>query len=352
MVIVAGQSKRDISVDSLRGLAVILMVAGHVIGSTGDAGMQVADDSAWRWFYRMLEDVRMPLFTVLSGYVYAMRPLRQASGYGKMLKGKARRLLTPLLVVGTIFYLSQALIPGTNHAPPVSEIWRVYVYGYGHFWFLLALFLIFMLVPALDAVQALQTPLKWAAVLSVAVLAFVLIPNPGGPDLFAVFGALRLLPFFILGYGLNLHRGALRQRGLFMAAIMIATTGLYLKVGLIEHQVDESSVWSKVVAISAGISVLFVALWFKSHFQIPWLAWLGQCSFGIYLLHVFGTAAARMLLGRLGWDSPGVMFTASLIAGVAVPVAFELLFGRYRVVSWGILGQKPRKSVLLMAGAK
>lgn len=343
MVIVAKRTKRDISIDTMRGLAVVLMVAGHVIGSTGDAGMRVADDSAWRWFYLMLEDIRMPLFTVLSGYVYAMRPLQQASGYGKMLKGKARRLLVPLLVVGTVFYLSQAFLPGTNHAPPASEIWRVYVFGYGHFWFLMALFLIFMLTPALDAVHALGTPFKWMVVLSAAILAFVLIPTPEGPDLFAAFGALRLLPFFLLGYGLNVHRAALRRQGLLIAAVVVAVVCLYLKVGLVEQLPGESSIWSRTVAVGVGMSVLFAALWFKNHFQIHWLAWLGQCSFGIYLLHVFGTAAARMLLSRLDWENSGLVFTASLVAGVIVPVVFELLFGRYRVVSWGVLGQKPRK---------
>lgn len=265
------------------------------------------------------------------------------SGYGNMLKGKARRLLVPLLVVGTIFYLTQSFLPGTNHAPPAHEIWRVYIFGYGHFWFLLALFLIFMLTPALDAAGALQTLPRWSAVLSASILAFIFIPQPVGPDPLAVFGALRLLPFFILGYGLNLHREALRQTGLLILAILFAGIALYLKVGLVGQHLEESTIGSRTIAVGVGISVLFSVLWIKNLFQIPWLAWLGQCSFGIYLLHVFGSAAARMVLGRFGWDNPGVVFVVSLIAGVLIPVAFELLFGRYRPVSWGVLGQKPQK---------
>lgn len=37
--------------------------------------MQVADRSAWRLFYLALKDIRMPLFTGISGFVYAMRPI-------------------------------------------------------------------------------------------------------------------------------------------------------------------------------------------------------------------------------------------------------------------------------------
>lgn len=349
MVSVPGNVKRDISVDSLRGLAVILMVAGHVVGSTGDAGMRVADESAWRWFYLMLEDIRMPLFTVLSGFVYAMRPLRQSSGYGKMLKGKARRLLVPLLVVGTFFYLSQVVLPGTNHAPPLSEIWRVYLYGYGHFWFLLALWFIFMLVPLLDVMGALRTPLRWVVVLLAASAAFVLIPHPSGADLLASFGALRLLPFFLLGYGLKIHAAALHQKVLLGAAILVGGIGVIMKISILNGDSDASSVGSKTVAIVIGMCVLFTVLFFKAGFQIKWLAWLGQCSFGIYLLHVFGTAGARIVLTRIGLEHSGVVFAVSLIAGVVVPVVFELLLGHYRVVSWGVLGQKPRARNTVLA---
>jgi peptidoglycan/LPS O-acetylase OafA/YrhL len=67
--------QKDSAIQSLRGLAVILMVCGHVIGSTRANGMQVADRSAWRLFYLALKDLRMPIFTVISGFVYAMRPI-------------------------------------------------------------------------------------------------------------------------------------------------------------------------------------------------------------------------------------------------------------------------------------
>lgn len=67
--------RRDVPIDSLRGVAILLMVAGHVIGADESLGMGVGPHSGWRFGYDLLVDLRMPLFTALSGLVYGLRPL-------------------------------------------------------------------------------------------------------------------------------------------------------------------------------------------------------------------------------------------------------------------------------------
>ncbi|WPU97154.1 acyltransferase family protein [Mucilaginibacter sabulilitoris] len=95
--------------ETLRGLAIILMVLGHVIGGTSRDGLQVADDSIWRFSYYALQYIRMPLFTVISGFVYAYKPVSRFTTNSKFIAGKINRLLIPLVVVATLFYLLQYL---------------------------------------------------------------------------------------------------------------------------------------------------------------------------------------------------------------------------------------------------
>ena len=64
--------EKDLRIETMRGLALFLMVAGHVIGSSSDLGMKVPDDSVLRYLYESLVYIRMPLFTAISGYVYAL----------------------------------------------------------------------------------------------------------------------------------------------------------------------------------------------------------------------------------------------------------------------------------------
>src|SRR4051794_33396628 len=135
--------RKDRGVQSLRGVAVLLMVAGHVIGSSGEDGLTVGDDSWWRVSYLAPEGPRMPVLAVLSGFVYAYRPTRGAEDARRLLRGKVRRLLIPYLTVGIAFVLVQMVTPGTNYQAGPAELPGDFLMGVAHLWFLQAIFLIF-----------------------------------------------------------------------------------------------------------------------------------------------------------------------------------------------------------------
>src|SRR5688500_6001125 len=67
--------RRDIPIETMRGIACVLLVAFHVIGDSATAGIHVADDSGFRYFANSFQYVRMPLFSFISGVVYAWRPV-------------------------------------------------------------------------------------------------------------------------------------------------------------------------------------------------------------------------------------------------------------------------------------
>lgn len=126
------------------------MVAGHVIGADPTSGLEATEHTSWRYLYRALEDVRMPLFTIISGYVYALRPVRGAPGLPG--RGKCRRLVIPIRrrQYGEIVAIDQLC-------------------------FLQAIFLIFVVVGVLDASKIvldaskmLSSPRGWRGALSVA----------------------------------------------------------------------------------------------------------------------------------------------------------------------------------------
>ena len=158
---------RKFEIDTLRGLACLMLVAYHVVGYSANSGLRLESG-----FLRDLNDLlsyfRMPLFTVLSGYVYALRPFNSnALGF---VQGKARRLLLPMLFVGTLFAITQSLVPGANDT--VDNWWLLHIIPYGHYWFVESLFLIFMLIMALEYFQLLRTPLQVIAVFALAALAY------------------------------------------------------------------------------------------------------------------------------------------------------------------------------------
>ena len=136
---------KQIQIETLRGLACFLLVAFHVVGDTANSGLKI-EEGVFREINDFLALIRMPLFTFLSGWVYALRPF---SGNGlAFLKSKVRRLILPMLVVGTVFAVLQSQIPGANSK--TVDWTELHLIPVAHYWFLESIFTIFLFVMLLE----------------------------------------------------------------------------------------------------------------------------------------------------------------------------------------------------------
>ncbi|MEZ6187399.1 MAG: acyltransferase [Planctomycetota bacterium] len=338
--------RKDQSIETLRGLAIILMVAGHVIGDKATNGMKVAADSEFRHFYYSLQFFRMPLFTVISGFVYTLRPVAAGKSLG-FLRGKARRILLPMAAVATLEFLMRWAVPGTNARVELSQIWRIYLFSFDHFWFLQAIFLVFLTVTALERVQALKTPARWAGVLLVAALIRWSPPFPV-TAFFSFPAFLYLLPFFLLGVGLGRFEALLRGPAVVLPAAAILLLGLVWQQGswygwplpLLERMDTEY----RGAALGMLVGLTGCLILFRIRWETPWLARLGFYSYGIYLFHVFGTAGSRIVAKKvLGLEAGLGLFFLSLGFGLGVPLVIEKALLRSRILSLVFLGLRPKR---------
>ena len=160
------ESLESARVQTLRGTACLLLVAFHTVGSTAASGLHVPDGSPYREFTNLFAHVRMPLFTFLSGLVYAYRPLR--AGHALQFSGKkVCRLGLPFIVASTLLYcLNFAMHRGV---PPLLQMWTIYVFPYKHLWFVQALLLVFVALVVLESLGALSTFPRFMLVFAVSV---------------------------------------------------------------------------------------------------------------------------------------------------------------------------------------
>lgn len=337
-------SRKNDNIETLRGLAIILVVMGHVIGSKSDGGMRVEDDSFLRHLYFTFQYLRMPLFTVISGWVYALMPANKLNLSDFFVK-KVRRIILPLIFVSATYYTLQSIIPGTNYSYEMKDIWKIIIYPYTFYWFLHSLFLVFIAVSFIDAYNLASTFKKWLVVVTIAfTLLFFrdsLIPE-SIPNFLGFKGAFYLFPFFLIGVGIK------RFDNFFKNPIFIWIMAVILVSGLVFQQL----VWYNVfdydyssydgIGLLIGISGVFICL--NINFSFRWLVWIGGFAYSIYLFHSFGTSGGRILLNRAGIHSQTIVFLFSLVLGIFVPIVLEYFFKRFGITRILFLGRPFKKS--------
>jgi fucose 4-O-acetylase-like acetyltransferase len=339
--------KKDTSIETLRGLAIILVVMGHVIGSGSDGGMRVQDDSFLRHLYYTFQYLRMPLFTVISGWVYALRPATLDNLADFNFK-KVRRIILPLIFVGGAYYIIQYLVPGTNVKMPLQDIWQIIIFPYTFYWYLNALFLVFIIVSVVDAYKLADTFMGWLVffVLSLALLFLrdLFIPE-SLPSYFGFKHAIYLLPFFIIGIGIK------RFKAQFDNKIFVWINAVILIAGLIVQQLIWYDIIQYDLSSSGGLGLLIgvsgVIICLRIHFSFRWLVWMGGYAYTIYLFHSFGTSGGRIVLHALGIQHTAPVFFFSLLLGLFLPILIELILDRFGITRMLFLGRslKRKKTV-------
>lgn len=323
--------QRNLQIDTVRGLACLLLVAFHMVGETPQVGMRFPAES-WVWpVMEGLSHVRMPLFTLLSGIVYAARPVR-VGGTRRFLHGKALRLLLPLVCVGLLFAVVQNVTPGTNRNISPEEMLLIPFFPYAHFWFVQALSLIFALIVPLERLGALATLQRSLLLWSASWL--LLILRESTPDFFAFSRALYLLPFFLAG--VILVRFGSEHRRARPALLILPIVGL---AGALLFPSAQSGMLGITLGTVGGV-LLVTFLPF-----IPFLARIGFYSYTIYLFHVFGTASARIVLSKVGAGDSSV-FVTGMFLGVGLPIALHLAAQKVPYVSRMLLGVKAQPAGL------
>ena len=319
--------QRNLEIDTLRGLACVLLVSFHVVGVSAQVGLRLSEEHWLQQLNGALAYLRMPLFSFLSGYVYACRPFKSdAPGF---IKGKMRRLLLPMLTVGSIFALMQNATPGANQR--ITDWWLLHIVPVAHFWFLEALFIVFLLVVAMEHWRLLDSPQRFAGVWTVSVLAFLFVHATA---YFAVSGAVYLMPFFLAGLAckrFDLHAVPAR----WLAAAVLALAALWLAA--LPQSLDQGL---SLPGLLAGLSAAFLLL--RSGWRWRALAYVGSFSFAIYLMHVFFTAGSRMAFTRLGVANLYVLLVLGTLLGIAGPMLAALLIGRSARLKLWLLGEAPR----------
>jgi len=324
-------AKKNAQIQSLRGLACILLVLYHVVGDSPSSGLRVSDGPV-RWLNDGLAYLRMPLFTFLSGWVYALRPFQ--GDLATFMSGKARRLLIPMLFVGTIFALLQSLVPGSNAA--VHHWYLLHIEPVAHFWFVESLLWIFLGVALMDKWGNMAKPWGFVAWFVGSVVLYLTV---GGPHILGIEGAIYLAPYFLLGLALSRFDAwaFITSKGVTLVLGGIALFAI-LRMGEPIPNPDRKT----IEMLLAGLCLCVLVLRLPLHGA--WWAKVGAASYAIYIFHVFFTAASRIGTEKMGLSWLPLQLVVGGVMGVVGPMRLERWAGRRPISGFLMLGKSLNKA--------
>jgi peptidoglycan/LPS O-acetylase OafA/YrhL len=158
------------------------------------------------------------------------------------------------------------------------------------------------------------------------------------PNVFSINGFFSLLPFFILGCGIN------RFPDLFTLKAFIKPVGILFILAMLYQQYIwfSGSILSQMgiaaLSIFVGTSGIIILCYIRK--DIPLMSRIGYYSFGIYLFHVFGTAGSRILLSKFDIGNNAVIFSVGLSLGILIPIIIELNLEKFKITRRLFLGLK------------
>lgn len=327
------QTNKNSHIETLRGIAILLVVIGHVIGSTPEGGMRIDFPSPWRYLYLWIDYIQMPLFTAIAGWVYALKPVKAGSS-GTLMKRKAYRLLVPMAVAATLYFLIQYITPGTNQKGNLADIWRIYVFPYTIYWYLPSLFLMFAAIRMIDANKWMDKFGGWAICLVCAfaglVVQKIFLSDGQIPNLFSFMGAMAQFPYFVAGVGIRRFSKQIITHKTSVALSSLAIVGvLSLQLEWFYPAVSKDLLYglTRPLWVMATLALLL-----SQSYSSRLFTWVGSYAYIIYLYHGFGTSGGRIILNRLGVSSEILIFMFATAMAIFIPVILQRIANRNKIL--------------------
>lgn len=318
--------ERNAWVDYAKAIGIILVVYGHVARGVFNAGLPM-DESNYILVDSIIYSFHMPLFFFLSGlFFYDSLVKRGKTG---LIVNKVDTIVYPFIVWSLLQGVIEVVLSNyTNGEVTLSQVFSLLWAPRAQFWFLYALFLVFVVCSFVYA----RADRRYFLPILVAFGALYVLKQDVDMGRYGnfIFGN---AVFFALGVWFN------EVKAFFLAryASLTVLFGALFVLGQYLFHITFGLNWEfgglPVLAL-ATVSIFFMialAMWLGT-VRIEWLLFLGASSMTIYLMHILAGSGVRVILSSfLGIDSIPIHLIAGTIVGLGAPLVAQMVVKRYNL---------------------
>lgn len=327
---------RDRGLDVAKGLAILLIVAGHVLRGLSAAGTIDLTSPGYEHADTALYLVHLSTFVLLAG-LFVERSVRKR-GQSNYLWQRALDFSWVFLVwtalQGFVKVLTSSLV---NTPLTLSDLALEFVRPTSQLWFL-------PFILTMTAIAVITQPWLGRRRYVLSALAGVVSAAAWGFQGHTV-GTLGwgLFEFFVVGVVSGYGRLVAVVRGRTGGVMALASILVFVLVLVVAHPVAPTSGGATrtptevALGIMASYAGTFALVWAAMHLgslhMTRPLAYLGEHSMEVFLAHIIFASGVRIFLAKAGLGTPPVQIVAGLIAGIIGPLLLVRL-SEYRFLAW------------------
>jgi fucose 4-O-acetylase-like acetyltransferase len=329
----------------IRGIAIFLVVIGHVIGDNKNDGMRKmysSDIFGLSWLADFIYTFHMPVFLMVSGVAFAVFS-KKDGGYLEFARSKLNRLIIPLVSWAPPFFIFHSLSQG-NHFSFIDVINSV-IFPYSMFWFLHAL--IFASLFSFCFFKNFSSPLLYF-VISISLFTFSLFFKDVLISFYFSFNIFYALGVFIAYYlpKANLMLEKLSSKIIFLILFLCSISMLAVKhfMGTNHHPLATiingalAFVFLYTIINAHRIKLSYEPINKLLHLVKTNILYAGKVSMVLYLFHMYFATLSRIVLFKVfSITEPSLHFVlGSLTACLGPILVYKLLQKRSQVFMYSI----------------
>ena len=300
---------REKWVDDVKVIACILVVLGHFFQSMTKANILPASD-LYKWFNTTIYYFHVPLFFICSGYLY--QKYSRVNGFKSWKRNMAKKAMAlgvPYVTFSTATWILKTVFSGSVNDQIGGLGDTLLFHPTAPYWYLYALFFIFLVTPTFSTVKMASIGLTAA----IAVKAYILT---GGTGIYAVSTVLANEIWFVLGMSVCAFNVELRGKKLQGAVIGLLFLGLSVAVHI--AGIKNLTV-SFVLGVMACIAVIFLVAAYEEKTGNV-MGFLAKYTMPIFLMHTLFAAPTRAVLLKIGVTNAAAHVVLGLGISFAGPI--------------------------------
>lgn len=316
-------NKREIWVDNIKVFACILVVLGHFFQSMVQSNILPSTD-LYLWFNQTIYYFHVPLFFICSGFLYQnYGKVHTFKDWGQNILHKLWRLGVPYLVFSFMTWGLKTIFSGAVNNK-AGEFWEtLFLYPLSPYWYLYALFLLFLITPTFRNRKMVLIGLGMAIVLKIIYI------YSGGFGTYAIVYILSDEIWFVMGMFLSAVRfhQLNRSKGWLFFGIGLAVVFIVLSVMAYKTDKVFSGQETLLGFIACIATILVICYIFKENVQSQVTGFLAQYTMSIFLMHTLFAAPLRIVLLRYSIKNPYIHVILGIFISFAGPILVAFLSG-------------------------